>query len=91
MTDTTAAKPTVAFIGTGVMGSPMAGHLMDAGYPLVVFNRTKSRADSLVERGAVWAETPGDAAAQHQQVQGVGPGRIGHGRIRPTGARPRRG
>ena len=44
MTESAAAKPTVAFIGTGVMGVSMAGHLMDAGYPLVVFNRTKSRA-----------------------------------------------
>jgi 3-hydroxyisobutyrate dehydrogenase len=42
----------------------MAGHLMDAGYPLVVFNRTKSRADALAARGAVWAESPGAAAAQ---------------------------
>ena len=63
MTDTSTAKPTVAFIGTGVMGAPMAGHLMDAGYPLVVFNRTKSRADALVARGAVWADSPGRAAA----------------------------
>ena len=37
----------------------MAGHLLDAGYRLVVFNRTPSRADGLVARGATWAETPG--------------------------------
>jgi len=58
-----APDTSIAFIGTGVMGAPMAAHLMDAGYPMVVFNRTQSRADSLVERGAVWAETPGAAAA----------------------------
>lgn len=57
------AETTVAFIGTGVMGGPMAGHLMDAGYSLVVFNRTKARADALVERGASWAPSPGAAAA----------------------------
>jgi len=57
------SSPTIAFIGTGVMGAPMAGHLMDAGYPVVVFNRTPSRAASLIERGATWAETPGAAAA----------------------------
>ena len=60
--------PTVAFIGTGVMGAPMAGHLMDAGYPLFVFNRTRSRAESLIERGAVWAESAGEAASQADVV-----------------------
>jgi 3-hydroxyisobutyrate dehydrogenase len=53
----------VAFVGTGVMGSSMAGHLLDAGYPLVVYNRTRSRADALIERGAVWADTAGQAAS----------------------------
>lgn len=60
---TTPHSTTIAFIGTGVMGEPMAGHLMDAGYPVVVFNRTPARAESLIERGATWAETPGAAAA----------------------------
>ncbi|MDR3686406.1 MAG: NAD(P)-dependent oxidoreductase [Coriobacteriia bacterium] len=68
MTDLAATKPTVAFIGTGVMGAPMAGHLMDAGYPLVVFNRTKSRADALVARGATWADSPGEAAVHSDVV-----------------------
>jgi 3-hydroxyisobutyrate dehydrogenase len=57
------AETTVAFIGTGVMGASMAGHLLDAGYPLVVFNRTRARADTLVGRGATWAETPAVAAS----------------------------
>jgi 3-hydroxyisobutyrate dehydrogenase len=57
------ADTTVAFIGTGVMGASMAGHLLDAGYRLVVFNRTRARAHSLVERGAIWAETAGQAAS----------------------------
>lgn len=57
------AETTIAFIGTGVMGSAMAGHLMDAGYPVVVHNRTRERAQSLVDRGARWADTAGDAAA----------------------------
>lgn len=59
----TPESTTIAFIGTGVMGASMAGHLMDAGYPLVVFNRTPARAEPLVSRGAIWAETPGAAAA----------------------------
>jgi len=63
VTEPIAAKPTIAFIGTGVMGASMAGHLMDSGYPLVVFNRTRSRASSLEARGAEWAESPGEAAS----------------------------
>ncbi len=42
----------IAFIGTGVMGLPMAGHLMDAGHELSVYTRTKSKADPLAARGA---------------------------------------
>lgn len=57
-------KPTVAFIGTGVMGCPMAGHLLEAGYPLVVFNRTRDRASRLLAEGAQWAETAGEAASE---------------------------
>ena len=59
---------TVAFIGTGVMGARMAGHLMDAGYTLSVHNRTRTRADELVARGATWADTPGEAAAHADVV-----------------------
>ena len=42
----------IAWIGTGVMGNSMAGHLIDAGHELFVFNRTKSKTDNLVSRGA---------------------------------------
>ena len=51
----------VAFIGTGIMGSAIAGHMLDAGYKLVVFNRTKAKADALAARGAVWANSVADA------------------------------
>jgi 3-hydroxyisobutyrate dehydrogenase len=61
-------KPVIAFIGTGVMGRSMAGHLLAAGYPLVVFNRTRARAESLIERGAAWAESAGDAASRADVV-----------------------
>jgi 3-hydroxyisobutyrate dehydrogenase len=54
---------TIAFVGTGVMGAAMAGHLMDAGHRLVVFNRTKDKAGRLLERGAQWADSAGEAAA----------------------------
>ena len=52
----------IAFIGTGIMGAPIAGHILDAGYPVCVYNRTKSKADDLVARGAVWADSPAEAA-----------------------------
>jgi 3-hydroxyisobutyrate dehydrogenase len=44
------------------MGVPMCGHLMDAGYELAVHNRTRERADALVERGATWCDSPAEAA-----------------------------
>ena len=56
-------RPTVAFVGTGVMGAAMAGHLLNAGYPLVVFNRTAAKTQPLVERGARRASSAGEAAA----------------------------
>ena len=58
------SKETIAFIGIGVMGHSMAGHLLKAGYPLNVYNRTKSKADDLLEAGATWFDSPGQAAAQ---------------------------
>lgn len=52
----------IGWIGTGVMGAAMAGHLLDAGHQLRVFTRTKSKAAALLERGAVWADSPAEAA-----------------------------
>jgi 3-hydroxyisobutyrate dehydrogenase len=52
----------VAFIGLGIMGGPMAGHLLAAGYPLTVNTRTKARAEPLLKLGARWADTPAVAA-----------------------------
>jgi 3-hydroxyisobutyrate dehydrogenase len=57
------SKETIGFIGTGVMGGAMAGHLIDAGYRLNVYNRTREKSDRLVERGAVWCDSPGEVAA----------------------------
>ncbi|WP_285842028.1 NAD(P)-dependent oxidoreductase [Ureibacillus chungkukjangi] len=52
----------IGFIGTGVMGSSIVKHLLKADYEVSVYTRTKSKAQSLVELGAKWAETPKDAA-----------------------------
>lgn len=59
-----AKDPPVAFIGLGIMGAPMAGHLLDAGCALHVHTRTKSRAEPLLARGATWCDTPAEAAAK---------------------------
>ncbi|MGE3242354.1 MAG: NAD(P)-dependent oxidoreductase [Pirellulales bacterium] len=56
-------KTRIGWIGTGVMGRSMCGHILDAGYAVTVFNRTKSNAEPLLERGATWADTPRDVAA----------------------------
>jgi len=48
----------IGWIGTGVMGSPMCSHLMDRGYPTTVYNRTKIKAQPLIEKGAAWADSP---------------------------------
>lgn len=53
----------VGFIGTGVMGSSMAKHLLGGGYELHIYNRTKAKAQDLLELGMVWHDTPGEVAA----------------------------
>lgn len=53
----------IGFIGLGVMGQSMAGHLVDAGYEVHVYNRTKSKGDHLVNRGAVWDSSVQDLAS----------------------------
>ena len=58
----------IAWIGTGVMGASMAGHLQAAGHELTVYNRTKAKADVLVTNGARWADTPAEAAANADVV-----------------------
>ena len=48
----------IGWIGTGVMGSSMCGHLIDAGFSATVFTRSKEKAQSLLDKGATWAESP---------------------------------
>lgn len=56
--------PPLAFLGLGSMGRLMAARLLEAGYPLAVWNRTAGRGDEFVQRGARRGATPADAAAQ---------------------------
>jgi len=56
-------KPTVGLIGLGLMGKPMGRNLLKAGFPLVVWNRTKERAVDLVGEGARLASNPRETAS----------------------------
>jgi len=58
----------IGWIGTGVMGVSMCGHVLDAGYSVTVHNRTRERAEPLLEKGAVWADTPAAVAAASDVV-----------------------
>jgi 3-hydroxyisobutyrate dehydrogenase len=58
----------IGWIGTGVMGHAMCGHLMDAGHRLFVHNRSRAKADDLLARGAQWCDTPGKVAQQSEVV-----------------------
>lgn len=65
---TQTGKTPVGFIGLGIMGQPMAGHVLKAGHPLVVFNRTRSKTAALQGQGAVVAESPAGVAGRAKIV-----------------------
>ena len=67
MVDCGVGRVRLGWIGTGVMGQPMCKHLLAKGYPLVVYSRTKSKAEELVRDGARWADSP-QALAKHCDV-----------------------
>jgi 3-hydroxyisobutyrate dehydrogenase len=58
----------IGWIGTGVMGSSMCGHILSAGYRVTLHSRTKSKAQPLVDLGATWAENPRTVAAQSDMI-----------------------
>jgi 3-hydroxyisobutyrate dehydrogenase len=58
----------IGWIGTGLMGNPMARHLVNAGYKLNVYNRTKQKAEELIGIGASWHDTPADIAAKSEVI-----------------------
>lgn len=60
-------KTRIGWIGTGVMGRSMCGHLMKAGYAATVYSRTKEKSQSLIDEGATWAATP-RAVAENSDV-----------------------
>ena len=61
-------KETVAYLGMGVMGAPMARNLLKAGYQVVVYNRSRDKAEALAAEGARVAATPAEAAREAQVV-----------------------
>ncbi|MGE5171568.1 MAG: NAD(P)-dependent oxidoreductase [Rudaea sp.] len=58
----------VGFVGLGIMGRSMAGHVLDGRYRLHVFNRSRDKADALVARGARWHPSAGEVAAASDVV-----------------------
>jgi 3-hydroxyisobutyrate dehydrogenase len=55
--------PTIAFIGLGIMGGPMAGHLLAAGYTVHLHSRTRAKAAAQIEAGGIWHDDPSEAAS----------------------------
>ena len=63
-----AGKTRIGWIGTGVMGSSMVGHLIAAGFSATVYNRRKEKAESVLAKGAKWADSPKAVAAASDVV-----------------------
>jgi 3-hydroxyisobutyrate dehydrogenase len=61
------AEASIGWIGTGIMGAPMAMHLVDAGYRVSVYSRTKEKAGKLISRGCPWYDSP-SAIAEHCNI-----------------------
>lgn len=61
-------KTKIGWVGTGVMGSSMAGHLLAKGFEVSVYTRTKEKAKALVDNGASWADSPKSLAEQSDVV-----------------------
>ncbi|HZG83070.1 MAG TPA: NAD(P)-binding domain-containing protein, partial [Brevibacillus sp.] len=57
-------KSVIGFVGTGVMGKSMASHFIKAGYPVLVYTRSKEKAEDLLAQGAVWKERVADLASE---------------------------
>ena len=61
-------EPTIGFIGLGVMGKPMARNLLEAGYPLVVHNRSREPVEELTAEGAKPALSPAEVASRSELI-----------------------
>ena len=63
-TSNPSTQPAIGWIGAGIMGSSMVGHLLRAGHPVVVHSRTRARCEPLLAAGATWADSPREVAAK---------------------------
>jgi len=61
-------KMKIGWIGTGVMGTSMAGHVQAGGHELYVFNRTREKAKALIDKGAAWCDSPAGVAENAEVV-----------------------
>lgn len=68
MVPTVRATQMIGFVGLGVMGRSMARHLLNAGHDLLVYNRTRARADEIIALGATWCDSPREVAARADVV-----------------------
>ncbi len=66
--DLSSTEIRIGWIGTGVMGLSMCRHIMDRGYRVTVYNRTREKAKALLDCGARWAASPKEAAASSDVV-----------------------
>ena len=64
----TPSQTRIGWIGTGVMGSSMCGHVLAAGYRVTLHSRTKAKAQPLLHLGATWAENPRAVAAESDML-----------------------
>ena len=62
MMEVSPGKTRIGWIGTGVMGTSMCGHLIAQGYSATVFNRSRKKAEPLLAKGAAWADSPAAVA-----------------------------
>ena len=63
-----AGKTRIGWIGAGVMGAPMCGHLLGRGFAVTVHSRTRAKAEPLLLRGALWADSPAEVAERSDVV-----------------------
>ena len=68
MSSTAPQQTRIGWIGTGVMGKSMCGHLITAGFPTTVYSRTKEKAEALLAAGASWVATPADVAGRSDVI-----------------------
>ena len=63
-----AGSTRIGWIGTGVMGASMCGHLVDKGFQATIFTRSRDKAEALLEKGAAWADSPRQVAEQSDVI-----------------------